>query len=365
MPYYNIILVRFFLTFDSSMDTPKRLLRALTGEAVWPPPIWLMRQAGRYLPEYRAVRSKTKDFIALCTTPELAAEVTLQPIRRYLLDAAILFSDILMVPWALGQGLAFREGEGPMLPPLRNASEVAALDPSRLLDRVAPILETVRRVRQGLVAEGLGDTALIGFAGSPFTVACYMVEGGGSRDFAATRSMAFRDPALFAGLLDILVDATVSYLSAQIEAGAEAVMLFDSWAGVLSPAQFRSHVERTTRTIVAELGRRHPAVPVIGFPRLAGLLIGEYVRETGVHAVGLDTGMDLRVVRSLMKTQVALQGNLDPMALLAGGASMEAEAAGILEAMRGAPFVFNLGHGIVPQTPPAHVADLVEQVRAG
>jgi len=346
------------------MDNPKHLLRALTGISVWPPPIWLMRQAGRYLPEYRAVRAKAKDFIALCTTPELATEVTLQPIRRYRLDAAILFSDILMVPWALGQGLAFREREGPVLPPLRDASGVAALDPSRLLDRVAPILETVRQVRQTLPEEGLGGTALIGFAGSPFTVACYMVEGGGSRDFAATRSMAFGSPALFAQLLDILADATVSYLSAQIDAGAEAVMLFDSWAGVLSPGQFRTHVVRTTRRIVGELGRRHPAVPVIGFPRLAGLLVGEYARATGVHAVGLDTGTDLVLAKSLMQSRVALQGNLDPIALLAGGSAMRIEATSILEAMRGWPFVFNLGHGIVPQTPPAYVAELVELVRA-
>lgn len=346
------------------MDTPKRLLRALTGEAVWPPPVWLMRQAGRYLPEYRAVRSKAKDFITLCTTPELATEVTLQPIRRYRFDAAILFSDILMLPWALGQGLAFREGEGPVLPPLRDAAGIAALDPSRLLDRVAPILEAVCRVRAGLQAEGLGDTTLIGFAGAPFTVACYMVEGGGSRDFAATRSMAFRDPALFTRLLDILAEATVSYLSAQIEAGAEAVMLFDSWAGVLSPGQFRAHVVRPTRFIVGELGRRHPAVPVIGFPRLAGLLIGEYVRATGVRAVGLDTGMDLSLAKSSMPSRVTLQGNLDPLALCVGGAAMRAEATRILEVMHGWPFVFNLGHGIVPQTPPAHVAELVELVRA-
>ncbi|HVC60867.1 MAG TPA: uroporphyrinogen decarboxylase [Acetobacteraceae bacterium] len=347
------------------MDTPKRLLRTLTGEAVWPPPVWLMRQAGRYLPEYRAIRSKAKDFIALCTTPALATEVTLQPIRRYRLDAAILFSDILMVPWALGQGLAFREGEGPVLPPLRDASGLADLDPGHLLDRVAPILETVRRVRQTLLAEGLGNAALIGFAGSPFTVACYMVEGGGSRDFGATRAMAFGDPALFTRLLDIIADATVSYLSAQIDAGAEAVMLFDSWAGVLSPRQFRSHVVRTTRRIVGELGRLHPTVPVIGFPRLAGLLIGEYVRTTGVHAVGLDTGTDLVLAKAQMRGPVVLQGNLDPLALLAGGAAMRVEAACILDSMRGWPFVFNLGHGVVPQTPPGHVAELVEQVRAG
>jgi uroporphyrinogen decarboxylase len=347
------------------MDPPKRLIRALQGEAVWPPPLWLMRQAGRYLPEYRALRAKVKDFIALCTTPALAAEVTLQPIRRYRLDAAILFSDILIVPWALGQGLEYREGEGPVLPPLRDAAGIAGLDPARLMDRVAPVFETVRSVRHALRTEGLDDTALIGFAGSPFTVACYMVEGSGSRDFAATRAMAFSDPDLFARLLEILVDATVRYLSAQIAAGAEAVMLFDSWAGVLSPRQFRAHVIRPTRQIVAELHRQHPDVPVIGFPRLAGLLVGEYARETGVNAVGLDTGTDLAMAQSLVPAQVAVQGNLDPMALLAGGAAMRGEVASILGAMRGRPFVFNLGHGVVPQTPPGHVAELVELVRAG
>jgi uroporphyrinogen decarboxylase len=363
--YYNNIESRFFLLSDPSMETSKRLLRALTGEAVWPPPVWLMRQAGRYLPEYWAVRAKAKDFLGLATTPEWATEVTMQPVRRFLLDAAILFSDILIVPWALGRGLEYREGEGPVLPPLRDASGVAALDPSRLLDRVAPVFETVRRVRRTLLAEGFVDTALIGFAGSPFTVACYMVEGGGSRDFAATRSLAFSDPPLFARLLDILAEATVSYLSAQIDAGAEAVMLFDTWAGLLSPGQFRAHVIRATRGIVGQLGRRHPGVPVIGFPRLAGLLIGEYARETGVYAVGLDTGTDIALARSLMPARVTVQGNLDPLALLAGGAAMRAEAAGILDAMRGWPFIFNLGHGVVQQTPPAHVVELVEQVRGG
>ena len=218
------------------MERPtKPLLRALAGEPVWPPPVWLMRQAGRYLPEYRAVRAKVADFIALCTTPELAADVTLQPIRRYRFDAAILFSDILMVPWALGQGLAFREGEGPALPPLRNEADVQALKSARVPAAIAPILETVRRVRSGLADEGFTDCALIGFAGAPFTVACYMVEGGGSRDFAATRTMAFAQPGLFEQLIALLAEATVSYLSAQIDAGAEAVMLFDSWAGILSP----------------------------------------------------------------------------------------------------------------------------------
>jgi uroporphyrinogen decarboxylase len=323
-----------------------------------------MRQAGRYLPEYRAVRTKAKDFITLCTTPNLAAEATLQPIRRYRFDAAILFSDILMLPWALGHGLEFREGEGPVLPPLRDPAGVAALDPARVHHRVAPIMETVQRVRQGLRSEGLDDAALIGFAGAPFTVACYMVEGGGSRDFAATRGMAYSHPGLFADLLDVLCAATIEYLSAQIEAGAEVIMLFDSWAGILSPAGFRTHVIRTTQIIVAEIGRRFPSVPVIGFPRLAGLMVGEYAQRTGVAGVGLDTGMPLGLVRMSMQQPVVMQGNLDPLALVAGGDAMRAEVTSILDAIRGWPFIFNLGHGIVPQTPPAHVTALLRQIRA-
>ncbi|HUB16867.1 MAG TPA: uroporphyrinogen decarboxylase [Acetobacteraceae bacterium] len=350
---------------ESLPVSAKRLLRVLAGETVWPPPLWLMRQAGRYLPEYRAVRARVKDFIALATTPELAADVTLQPIRRYRLDAAILFSDILLLPWAMGQGLAYRAGEGPVLPPLRDAAGVASLDTKGFLPRLEPVFTTVRRVRQMLVAEGLGDTSLIGFAGSPFTVACYMVEGGSSRDFAATRLMAFNQPALFARLLDVVSAATIAYLSAQIAAGAEAVMLFDSWAGVLSPGQFHEHVIRPTRDIVATLRQLHPGVPVIGFPRLAGMLIEEYVSATGVNAVGMDTGMDIALVRSLLRSNTALQGNLDPMALVAGGDALRREASAVLDALRGWPAVFNLGHGIVPQTPPAHVAQLAEQVRAG
>jgi uroporphyrinogen decarboxylase len=341
----------------------KPLLRALDGEAVWPPPVWLMRQAGRYLPEYRLIRRGAKDFIALCTTPELATEVTLQPIRRYRMDAAILFSDILMVPWALGRDLTFREGEGPVLTPLRDAAAVAKLDRSGAMARLAPIMATVRRVTASLQQEGFHDTALIGFAGSPFTVACYMVEGAGSRDFPATRGLAYSDPKLFERLLDIIAGTTVEYLSAQIEAGAEAVMLFDSWAGLLSPAQFRAHVIRPTQAIVAALRRRHPAVPVIGFPRLAGLLLGEYAREAGVQGVGLDSGVDLAMAQGVMPAGLTMQGNLDPLALLAGGSAMEQEAQAILQTMRGRPFVFNLGHGVVLQTPPAHVAALLEQVR--
>ena len=341
----------------------KPLLRALTGEAVWPPPVWLMRQAGRYLPEYRAIRAQAGDFIALCTSPALAAEVTLQPIRRYGMDAAILFSDILMLPWALGHGLRFAEGEGPVLPPLRDAATLAMLDPGRVPGAIAPILETVRLVRAELEATRPGQTALIGFAGAPFTVACYMVEGHGSKDFPAVRGMAYRDPALFGALMDLLTEATIVYLAAQIEAGAEAVMLFDSWAGVLPPALFRAHVIDPAARIVGALRDRYPDVPVIGFPRLGGLLIAEYALATGVQGLALDTTVDPALASRLIPGPVALQGNLDPLALEAGGAPMIEAARNILAAMRGRPFVFNLGHGIVPSTPPAHVAALMDLLR--
>ncbi len=336
----------------------KKLLRVLGGEAVWPPPVWLMRQAGRYLPEYRAVRARSRGFVDLCTSPELATEVTLQPLRRFDMDAAILFSDILMLPWALGQELAFQEGEGPVLPPIRDVAAVAALDPSRVPGAVEPILETVRRVR-----DAVGEATLIGFAGSPFTVACYMIEGGSSKEFTHVRTMAYAEPALFSRLIDIVTDATVVYLAAQIAAGAEAVMLFDSWAGVLSPAQFAAHVVAPTARIVAALGRLHPDVAVIGFPRLCGMLIGTYAAATRVRAVGMDTVTDPRLAARCVPADVALQGNLDPMALVVGGAALQHETDRILEAMRNRPFVFNLGHGIVPQTPPEHVAALLARIR--
>ncbi len=342
----------------------KKLLLTLAGEPVWPPPVWLMRQAGRYLPEYRAIRATVPDFIALCTTPALATEVTLQPIRRYNLDAAILFSDILILPWALGQGLAFKEGEGPVLPPIRDEAGFRQLDAARVAEKTAPVMEAVRQIRAGLRDEGFGDTALIGFAGAPFTVACYMVEGAGSRDFAATRTLSYQNPALFGRIIDLLVETTITYLSAQAEAGAETLMLFDSWAGVLAPEPFRRYVIEPTRRIVSALRERHPYVPVIGFPRMAGLSVEAYARETGVNAVGLDTAMDLTRAAPLLPKTVAAQGNLDPLALVAGGAAMETATHAILDAMRGRPFIFNLGHGIVPQTPPEHVAALIAMVRA-
>ena len=343
----------------------KKLLRALAGEAVWPPPAWLMRQAGRYLPEYRAVRATLPDFIALCTTPDRAAEVTLQPIRRHGFDAAILFSDILILPWALGQDLRFKEGEGPVLPPIRDEAGFRALDPSAVVEKTAAVMEAVRQIRAGLTREGFDQTALIGFAGAPFTVACYMVEGHGSRDFAATRTLAYQNPSLFDGIIDLLVETTVTYLSAQIDAGAEALMLFDSWAGVLAPKQFHRYVIEPARKITQALRARYPHVPMIGFPRMAGLSIGSFATGTGVNAVGVDTSADIAASAAMLPAGVAAQGNLDPLLLVAGGEPMRQEARAILAAMRGRPFIFNLGHGIVPQTPPEHVAALMEVVRAG
>jgi uroporphyrinogen decarboxylase len=239
------------------------------------------------------------------------------------------------------------------------------LDALRLPEAIAPIEQTVRQVRLALAREGFTSTALIGFAGAPFTVACYMVEGGGSRDFAATRTMAYEDPYLFSCLIDRLTEATVTYLAAQIDAGAEAVMLFDTWAGILPPSQFRTHVERPTREIVAALRNNRPDVPIIGFPRLAGMLLGEYVAETKVQAIGMDTATEPVEVMSRVSPTVTLQGNLDPLAVVAGGTVMQGETNAILRAMHGRPFVFNLGHGIVPQTSPEHVTELVRLVRAG
>ena len=342
---------------------PKSLLQTLAGEALWPPPVWLMRQAGRYLPEYRAVRARAGDFIALCTTPEMAAEVTLQPVRRFGMDGAILFSDILILPWALGHGLAFREGEGPVLPPLEDRAGVDRLDPARMGERVAPVLETVRRVRGALDAEFPG-TALIGFAGAPFTVACYMVEGRGTKEFKRARRMAHAEPGLFGALMERLTAATVEYLVLQAEAGAEALMLFDSWAGLLPPALFVEHVIEPARRIRAALRERCPGVPVVGFPRLAGAGVVPYA-AAGMDVVALDTGADLRRLAPMLPAGVATQGNLDPMALVAGGAALAAGVRGVLAAAQGRPHVFNLGHGVEPETPPENVAELVRLVREG
>jgi len=335
-------------------------LSALAGTAVSPPPIWLMRQAGRYLPEYRAVREKAGGFLDLCYAPALAAEVTLQPIQRFGLDAAILFSDILVVPDALGQRVRFAEGEGPRLDPIRAVADLDRLDLERTGDTFARVCETVSRVRTQLPAH----VALIGFCGAPWTVATYMVAGRGSADQAEARLWAYRDPAGFARLIDILVEASITYLDGQVQAGADALQIFDTWAGALPEPEFESWVVAPTHRIVTELKRRHPHVPIIGFPRGAGAKAAHYLEATGVNGLGCDTGVPLEQMRALADRGVAVQGNLDPLLLVAGGEAMRTRVEATLAAMRGVPFILNLGHGIVPETPPEHVAELVALVRA-
>ncbi|HEX9489970.1 MAG TPA: uroporphyrinogen decarboxylase [Stellaceae bacterium] len=337
----------------------KPLLQALRGVAVSPPPVWFMRQAGRYLPEYRQLRHQVPNFLELCLTPELAAEATLQPLRRYALDAAILFSDILVVPHALGQSVRFREGEGPVLAPIRGPLEAERLSLDDFAERVAPVFRTIERVASLVAAQ----TALIGFAGAPWTVATYMVEGGSSRDFAKVKAWAITDPAGFGALVGLLTEATIGYLQGQVAAGAEVVQLFDSWAGVLDETSFRRWVIEPTRRIVAALRERHPGLPIIGFPRGAGLMYRSYFLETGITALGLDTTVPPGIARKTLQSIGPVQGNLDPLLLVAGGEAMAAAVAAILDAFAGGPFIFNLGHGIVPETPPDHVARLIELVR--
>lgn len=337
----------------------KTLLRALAGETLAVPPIWLMRQAGRYLREYRALREKAPNFLSFCLTPDLATEATLQPIRRFGFDAAIVFSDILVVPHALGQRVEFREGEGPVLAAIRDEQGLRQLEPARVAERTAPVRETLRQVRRALP----DAVALIGFAGAPWTVATYMVEGGTSRSFAWTKAWSLEEPGSFARLIECLVSATTTHLIGQIEAGAEALQLFDSWAGVLPEPEFRRWAIEPTRRIVQAVKRRHPSVPIIGFPRGAGALYEAYAAETGVDAVSLDWQITLDWARERLQSRCPVQGNLDPQLLLAGGAAMADATRAILAAFRDGPFVFNLGHGILPETPPEHVAMLVELVR--
>jgi uroporphyrinogen decarboxylase len=308
-----------------------------------------MRQAGRYLPEYREVRAKAGDFVTLCLTPDLAAEVTLQPIRRFGMDAAILFSDILLVPRALGQRLSF-ENDGPKLEPVSDITSLGTSDRA-MLD---PVAEAVRRVR----AELPDETTLIGFAGAPWTVATYMVEGGSSRDFHRVKAWSYRDPVGFAALIERITAATFGFLSLQVEAGVEVLQLFDSWAGALSPAGFERWVIAPTKHLVAALKVQFPQVPIIGFPRGAGLLYERYAAETGVDAVSLDTSVPAEFARDRLQRGGAVQGNLDPILLLVGGDAMQRAVTTLRETLGGGPYVFNLGHGILPETPPEHVAEL-------
>lgn len=348
------------MTFQEP-KTSKPFLETLAGKKQPVPPLWLMRQAGRYLPEYRQVRAQAGDFKTMVYTPKLACEVTLQPIRRYGFDAAILFSDILTVPEAMGRHVAFEAGHGPQLEPLEKLSD---LDESSTENIFTPVYEAVAAIKKQLLAEGFTHTALIGFAGSPWTVACYMVEGSGSKEFSRTRTMAWQKPDMFAELIDRLTAITIQYLSKQIEAGAECVQLFDSWAGLLPEPQFRRWVIEPTRKIVSALRQSHPHIPVIGFPRQAGLFYIDYIRETGVTAVGLDTQVPLTWAAKNLQTLCPVQGNLDPFVLQAGGDALLTAAADILENLGHAPFVFNLGHGVNKETNPDHVAALVNFIRA-
>ena len=343
-----------------SARAEKALLAVLGGERRDPPPMWMMRQAGRYLPEYRALRQEKGSFLNLVYDPEAAADITLQPVERFPdLDAAILFSDILIVPFAMGQNLTFVTGEGPQLMP--TLADSALDDLTDTPARLDPIYETVRKVRARLSP----DKTLIGFAGSPWTVATYMVAGHGSRDQGETRRLAYADPRRFAAIVERIEQVTIDYLSGQILAGVEAVQLFDSWAGSLSPAQFEQWVIGPTARIVAALGDRHPDIPVIGFPKGAGGKLAAYARETGITAIGLDETVDPVWAAQELPEDLPVQGNLDPLALLAGGEAQADSVRRVLDAFGGRPHIFNLGHGILQSTPVEHVGQLIRQVKGG
>jgi uroporphyrinogen decarboxylase len=338
----------------------KPMLSVLRGERLGPPPVWMMRQAGRYLPEYRDLRVEKGGFLDLVYDSDAAAEITLQPLRRFPeLDAAILFSDILIVPFAIGQNLSFVAGEGPRLTPTLLASKLDDLTP--YLARLEPIYATVAKVKADLEP----SKTLIGFAGSPWTVATYMIAGQGSREQAEARRYAYTDPQAFGAIIARIEEVTLDYLSRQIEAGAEAVQLFDSWAGSLSPSQFEQWVIAPTARLVSALKERHPGVPIIGFPKGAGGKLAAYARETGVTAVGLDETVDPSWAARELPNDLPVQGNLDPLALITGGETLASAVRRILDAFAGRPHIFNLGHGILQDTPIAHVQDMLTQVKGG
>ncbi len=335
----------------------KPLLETLSGANLEQRPVWLMRQAGRYLPEYRALRADKGGFLNLVYDTDAAAEITIQPIRRFGFDGAILFSDILIVPYAMGQNLEFLAGEGPRLSPrlLDQALESLQAVPERL----EPIYATVAKVKAALAPE----TTLMGFAGSPWTVATYMVAGEGSRDHHETRALAYRDPGMFSAIIDAIGAVTVEYLCGQVEAGAEGLQLFDSWSGSLAPAEFERWVIEPNAWITAEMKRRHPQVPVIGFPKGAGEKLVAYAHGTGVDAIGVDETIDPVWAARALPAGLPVQGNLDPLLLLAGGVELDQQARRILEIFADRPHVFNLGHGIGQFTPIAHVEQLLRTVR--
>jgi uroporphyrinogen decarboxylase len=345
------------MVIESSISKP--FVSVLDGVRQKKPPAWMMRQAGRYLPEYREVRAKTKSVLELCFSPKLAAEVTLQPIRRFQFDAAILFSDILVIPHALGRSVRFVAGEGPQLDAINDPSIIAIMRNRVDQQILAPIYETIRLVKDKLPS----NVGFLGFCGAPWTVATYMIAGEGTADQAPARLFAYRHPEAFSQLVDILIDASVEYLVAQIEAGVDAVQIFDTWAGVLPPEEFVRWSIAPTKRIVAGVRAKHPKARVIGFPRGAGTQLEKYAGELALNAVGLDWTIDRNFARERVQSRTAVQGNLDPLVLLAGGAALDREVDGVLEAFAGGPFVFNLGHGILPQTPIEHVERMLRRVR--
>lgn len=337
----------------------KPFLKVMDGEACFPPPVWLMRQAGRYLPEYQALRAKASSFLEFCYTPALAAEATLQPVRRFGFDAAILFSDILVIPDALGQKVAFEPNEGPKLDPILIAEDFAKLNGRIDRSRLTSVFETIERVKTALPAE----TALLGFCGAPWTLACYMIAGRSTPDQAPARLFAYRNRDLFQCLIDRLVEAAIDFLAWQIEAGVEAVQIFDTWAGVLPFAEFERWCLMPVETIVARLRLRHRDARVIGFPKGVGQHLMDFAARTGVNALGLDSSADPRWAAKTFDRGLVLQGNLDPLALAAGGPALETGVRHILSAFRGRPHIFNLGHGVLPDTPIRHVELMLDFLR--
>lgn len=339
------------------MAPVRNVIDVLGGKAVFPPPIWMMRQAGRYLPEYREVRAKAGSFLDLCYNPDLAVEVTLQPIRRFGFDAAILFSDILVVPHALGRDLRFIEGQGPVMVPIL-PEEIAGLDPAAFHVNLSPVYEAVAHLRAALPER----TTLLGFCGAPWTVATYMIAGRGTPDQAPARLFAYRHPEAFETLLNLLADCSADYLARQVDAGADAVQVFDSWSGVLDDSSFRGFCVRPVERLVKRLRGKHPNVPVIGFPKGAGSRYSTYRQETGVTALGLDWTVPLADAR-MLQDGGAVQGNLDPLRLVAGGRALEDGIDAIIRELGGGPLVFNLGHGITPEAPVEHVEAMIARVR--
>jgi uroporphyrinogen decarboxylase len=336
-----------------------KLIRVLSKESVWPPPVWLMRQAGRYLPEYRALRAKAGSFWTMCMSPELAKEITLQPIRRFGFDAAILFSDILTVPYALGLDVVFEENVGPRLTPITSASGLSR-DEREWLHKLSPAYQALRLVR----TEVGSQTALLGFAGAPWTLATYLAAGRGGDDQRAAKLWGYRDPKGFTVLLDLLADCVTSHLVEQLNAGADAVQIFDSWASGLPEREFAAWVIAPTRRIVENVRAAKSGAKIIGFPRATTLAGYEaYARNTGVDAVSIDTAVPPSWAAKVLGTRVAVQGNLDPVALIAGGETLDAAVDRIVDAFKGTPFIFNLGHGVLPETPVDHVAQVVARVR--